>query len=71
MTISRRELQEYNKSDKSLSLVDFAVKLRGKPEVKKKLTEREQVMLELDNAGIEYKKNIKTSDLKQLLEENK
>lgn len=38
-----------------------------KPKVK---TDRQKLMAELDSRNIEYKKNAKTADLKELLEDN-
>lgn len=74
MVITKKELQEYNKSDKKLSLVEFVEKQRNIIDVEvvdtKKKSERDEVMDMLDSMGIEYKKNAKTSDLKQLLEES-
>lgn len=70
MVITKKELQEYNKSDKSLSMVEFVEQSRKTvtANVVKSKSEREELMEVLDSMGVEYKKNMKTSDLKLLVE---
>jgi hypothetical protein len=77
MTVTKAELQAYNKSDKSVDMITFIEGFRKKSkaitvEVKeeKKGSERQDIMEQLDSLGVEYKKNAKTADLKAMLVEN-
>lgn len=78
MTITRQELQDYNTiSGAKASLIDWVTEQRANKKVTidvkvsepkaKVSTERTETMEMLDSMGIEYKKNAKTSELKELL----
>lgn len=78
MTITRQELQDYNAiSGAKASLIDWVTEQRANKKVTidvkvsepkaKVSTERTETMEMLDSMGIEYKKNAKTSELKELL----
>lgn len=74
MIITKQELQEYNKSDRKSSLIGFVERMRNKVisvAVKPELSApsaREELYAKLDAAGLEYKKNMKTSVLEEMLE---
>lgn len=64
--VSKHELQEFNKENRSKPLGDWVLEFRSKPK-----SERDVVINELTSKGIEFKGNAKTSDLKLLLEDGK
>lgn len=71
MTISKLELNKYNKSDKSMPIELFVNKLRGAvilEDVTKPKSKRQELIGKLEDKGIEFKKNIKTEELEKLLE---
>ena len=58
--VSKEQLQEWRKSDGSLTLEEFVTSSKPK-------TERETIVEKLETKGIAYKKNQKTVDLKAML----